>query len=113
MTEVANNLTNSSDKINSLMKEAETLKQKLEEERQKLNDVTCKIIFSDFLRISKTSLMNVDRKKGLDFLIVYFLSSVDSVEHRRTIGNYKLHEYQAKANLERPSSKSFMFKLVA
>ena len=28
--------------IESLMKEAETLKQKLEEERQKLNDVPCK-----------------------------------------------------------------------
>lgn len=43
-TEVmSNNLTNSNDKLNSLMKEAETLKQRLEEERQKLNDVTCKI----------------------------------------------------------------------
>lgn len=41
MTEVANNLTNSGDKINGLMKEAESLKQKLEEERQKLNDVSC------------------------------------------------------------------------
>lgn len=42
MTEVANQLNNSGDKVASLMKEAENLKQKLEEERQKLNDVTCK-----------------------------------------------------------------------
>lgn len=44
MTEVANPVINSGDKVNSLMKEAENLKQKLEEERQKLNDVTCKRI---------------------------------------------------------------------
>lgn len=42
MTEVANLINNSGDKVASLMKEAENLKQKLEEERQKLNDVTCK-----------------------------------------------------------------------
>lgn len=42
MTEVANQINNSGDKVASLMKEAENLKQKLEEERQKLNDVTCK-----------------------------------------------------------------------
>jgi hypothetical protein len=42
MTEVANQVNNSGDKVNSLMKEAENLKQKLEEERQKLNDVTRK-----------------------------------------------------------------------
>lgn len=42
MTEVAHQVNNSTDKVNSLMKEAENLKQKLEEERQKLNDVTCK-----------------------------------------------------------------------
>lgn len=42
MTEVANQVNNSGDKVNSLMKEAENLKIKLEEERQKLNDVTCK-----------------------------------------------------------------------
>lgn len=40
MTEVANQVNNSGDKVASLMKEAENLKQKLEEERQKLNDVT-------------------------------------------------------------------------
>lgn len=43
MAEVANQVNNSTDKVASLMKEAENLKQKLEEERQKLNDVTCKI----------------------------------------------------------------------
>lgn len=43
MTELANQVNNSADKVASLMKEAETLKQKLEEERQKLNDVTCKL----------------------------------------------------------------------
>lgn len=42
MTEVANQVNNSGDKVACLMKEAENLKQKLEEERQKLNDVTCK-----------------------------------------------------------------------
>lgn len=35
------NLSNN-DKIASLTKEAESLKLKLEEERQKLNDVSCK-----------------------------------------------------------------------
>lgn len=40
MTEVISN--SGGDKLASLMKEAETLKQKLEEERQKLNDVTRK-----------------------------------------------------------------------
>jgi hypothetical protein len=34
--------TKSDATVSSLMKEAETLKQRLEEERQKLNDVTCK-----------------------------------------------------------------------
>ena len=48
MSEVANQVNNSSDKVASLMKEAENLKQKLEEERQKLNDVTCKKIFMFF-----------------------------------------------------------------
>jgi hypothetical protein len=38
----ANLVNNSTDKVASLMKEAENLKQKLEEERQKLNDVTRK-----------------------------------------------------------------------
>lgn len=42
MSEVANPINSSGDKVASLMKEAENLKQKLEEERQKLNDVTCK-----------------------------------------------------------------------
>lgn len=46
MTEVANQVNNSGDKVASLMKEAENLKQKLEEERQKLNDVTRKKNFS-------------------------------------------------------------------
>lgn len=45
MSEIANQVNNSSDKVASLMKEAENLKQKLEEERQKLNDVTCEKIF--------------------------------------------------------------------
>lgn len=39
----ANQVNNSGDKVASLMKEAENLKQKLEEERQKLNDVTRKM----------------------------------------------------------------------
>uniref|UniRef100_A0A8D8P1T4 (northern house mosquito) hypothetical protein n=1 Tax=Culex pipiens TaxID=7175 RepID=A0A8D8P1T4_CULPI len=39
MTEVLSN--NTTDKVGSLVKEAEALKAKLEEERQKLNDVTC------------------------------------------------------------------------
>lgn len=33
------------DTIESLTKEAESLKVKLEEERQKLNDVTCKYLY--------------------------------------------------------------------
>lgn len=43
MSEVINQVNNSDDKVASLMKEAENLKQKLEEERQKLNDVTREI----------------------------------------------------------------------
>lgn len=42
MTETAASTTNPSEKIANLMKEAESLKVKLEEERQKLNDVVCK-----------------------------------------------------------------------
>lgn len=42
MTEVLSN--NTTDKVGSLVKEAEALKAKLEEERQKLNDVTCKMM---------------------------------------------------------------------
>lgn len=33
------------DTVESLTKEVETLKQRLEEERQKLNDVTCTYLF--------------------------------------------------------------------
>lgn len=47
----SNQVNNSGDKVASLMKEAESLKQKLEEERQKLNDVTRNenfCIFKDF-----------------------------------------------------------------
>lgn len=39
---MANEPTKQEDPIEVLMKEAETLKQKLDEERQKLNDVTRK-----------------------------------------------------------------------
>lgn len=46
MTEVANQPNSTSDKIAVLTKEAENLKLKLEEERQKLNDVACKYIDS-------------------------------------------------------------------
>lgn len=42
MTEVSNQVNSSGDKVASLMREAENLKVRLEEERQKLNDVTCK-----------------------------------------------------------------------
>lgn len=38
---MANESSKHDDPIEVLMKEAETLKQKLDEERQKLNDVTC------------------------------------------------------------------------
>lgn len=37
-----NSSQSNSDKITALTKEAENLKLKLEEERQKLNDVSCK-----------------------------------------------------------------------
>lgn len=43
MTEVLSN--NTTDKVAALVKEAESLKAKLEEERQKLNDVTRKFFF--------------------------------------------------------------------
>lgn len=38
--------TSQSDKMADLMQEAESLKMKLEEERQKLNDLTCMYITS-------------------------------------------------------------------
>lgn len=41
MTEVASRINNTNDKVAMLIKEAETLKSKLEEERQKLNDLNC------------------------------------------------------------------------
>jgi hypothetical protein len=63
------------------MKEAENLKQKLEEERQKLNDVTCKK-FSQFTERKKKQLSRT-------FMIVYFsiFFLIFSIIHRRTIGN--------------------------
>jgi hypothetical protein len=42
MTEVAHPACSTNDKIAALTKEADMLKAKLEEERQKLNDVSCK-----------------------------------------------------------------------
>lgn len=45
MTEVANQPNSTSDKIAALSKEAENLKLKLEEERQKLNDVSRKCLY--------------------------------------------------------------------
>ena len=44
MTELGQ-INNSADKMAHLLKEAEGLKSKLEEERQKLNDVNCKCGF--------------------------------------------------------------------
>lgn len=76
---VSNNLTNSNDKLNSLMKEAESLKQRLEEERQKLNDVTCKnenllnlTFFSTFLQLFN----------------IFLFTSVSSIAERLEIINY-------------------------
>lgn len=43
MTEIANQSCTTSEKIANLTKEAENLKLKLEEERQKLNDVARKL----------------------------------------------------------------------
>lgn len=65
MAEVANQVNNSTDKVASLMKEAENLKQKLEEERQKLNDVTCKIFF----RCCFCSRKSIEMKKCIIFSI--------------------------------------------
>lgn len=45
MTETTQ-MNNTSDKIAALTKEAENLKLKLEEERQKLNDVACKFLIA-------------------------------------------------------------------
>lgn len=42
MTETLNQANNTNEKLNLLVKEAEDLKAKLEDERQKLNDTTCK-----------------------------------------------------------------------
>lgn len=74
MTEVANQINNSGDKVASLMKEAENLKQKLEEERQKLNDVTCK------KNQRKT-------KTNLKVFIIF------SVKYRGSLGSHKLLKY--------------------
>lgn len=56
---------NVNDKLATLMKEAETLKSKLDEERQKLNDVTCKL--------SPTS--NLNRENYIYYLIQFSVSS--------------------------------------
>lgn len=48
MTEFASRINNTNDKVAMLIKEAETLKSKLEEERQKLNDVNCKCFQRSF-----------------------------------------------------------------
>lgn len=113
MTEVANNLTSSSDKINCLMKEAESLKQKLEEERQKLNDVSCEI-FLTFLCLRNDWIL---MKKFVLFLSVALddetIRQFNSVEHRWSIGDHKLYEYQAETHFERSPGKSFMFELVS
>lgn len=98
MTEVAHQVNNSADKVASLMKEAETLKQKLEEERQKLNDVTCKLrkVF-------------ISRKQKQIFHLTEFFS----VEHRRPLGDHQLLKHQAAAHLEGSSGQSIVFRLVA
>lgn len=44
MTEITQS-NNVNDKLVSLQKEAEGLKVRLEEERQKLNDITCKLLY--------------------------------------------------------------------
>lgn len=44
MTEITQT-NNANDKLILLQKEAEGLKVRLEEERQKLNDITCKTLF--------------------------------------------------------------------
>lgn len=46
MTESSSQANNTSDKVATLQKEAEMLKSKLDEERQKLNDVLCEFFFS-------------------------------------------------------------------
>lgn len=59
--------------IESLMKEAESLKLKLEDERQKLNDVTCK---------------NIEHLLCGKYIFILFSGSCS-----RTTWNYKLYEY--------------------
>lgn len=75
MSEVGNQVNNSSDKVAKLQQEAENLKQKLEEERQKLNDVTC-MSFYRFLMV-----------KIPKFYVSY------SIVNFGTFGNDKLHKH--------------------
>lgn len=46
--EILNQVNNTNDKLTLLVKEAEELKLKLQEEREKLNDTTCKYNFYNF-----------------------------------------------------------------
>ena len=50
-TEASVKVASSIDTVESLMQEAEILKAKLEDERQKLNDVTCKVTFVYIIQI--------------------------------------------------------------
>lgn len=51
MTESGSQSNNTSDKVATLQKEAEMLKAKLDEERQKLNDVSCEYFFNIFFSL--------------------------------------------------------------
>lgn len=71
MTETSQ-ANNTNDKIAILMKEAESLKGKLDEERQKLNDITCKHFFHLFLYffyVIKEKLIN---KQKINPTFIYF-----------------------------------------
>lgn len=71
----SNQVNNSGDKVASLMKEAENLKQKLEEERQKLNDVTRKKVF-----------WKNSQSQGLESLFTLF--TVSSIAERLEMISY-------------------------
>lgn len=100
MTDTQNQSNN--DKIAALTKEAENLKLKLEEERQKLNDVTRKLENLCHTMNPTYSL------RPRTFCFHCF-----SVIGCGTFGNDNVHKYQAATCVERTSGKSAVFRLVA
>lgn len=65
MTDVTQSGGNAADKLASLQKEAESLKVRLEEERQKLNDITRTYYTVEYTYMLRTCVIDVARERVL------------------------------------------------